>query len=69
MARTMRPGIVHFESFNRNDIVVIKDEEHDKPLAIGIAIEDSKTAISLSKGYIINNLHYVGDKFWDLSRK
>ena len=68
-AKLMRPGIVHFESFNRNDIVVIKDEEHGKPLAVGIAIEDSKTAISLSKGYIINNLHYVGDKFWDLYKE
>ena len=36
---------------------------------VGIAIEDSKTAISLSKGYIINNLHYVGDKFWDLYKE
>lgn len=68
-AKLMRPGIVQFGSFGRNDIVVIKDEEHGKALAVGIAIEDSKTAISLSKGYIINNLHYVGDKFWDLYKE
>ena len=68
-AKLMRPGIIHFESFNKNDIVVIKDIDHRKALAVGIAIEDSITAETLSKGHIINNLHYVGDKFWTLYKE
>lgn len=65
-AKIMRPGIVYFGLFSKNDIVIVKDKEHLKPLAVGIALEDSENAKMLSRGYIINNLHYVGDKFWEL---
>jgi malignant T-cell-amplified sequence len=33
-------------------------------LAVGIALEDSNIASSNSKGYVIDNLHYISDKFW-----
>ena len=65
-ANIARPGIVKFESFLKNKIVIIKDKEHQKSLAVGISLYDSEEAIELSKGHIINNMHYVGDKFWNL---
>jgi malignant T-cell-amplified sequence len=64
-AKILRPGIVEFSQFNKNDIVVAKDEKYGKYLSVGIALEDSTNAKELQKGQIINNLHYVGDKFWN----
>jgi PUA domain protein len=46
--------------------VIVKDKEHQKPIAVGTSLYDSEKAIELAKGHIINNMHYVGDKFWNL---
>lgn len=64
-AKVLRPGIVKFDNFNKTDIVVIKDEKFGKYLAVGLALEDSLSAEKLEKGYVIDNLHFVGDKFWN----
>ncbi len=64
-AKVLRPGIVKFDNFNKNDIVTVKDEKFKKYIAVGIAMEDSSVAEKLEKGPIINNLHFVGDKFWN----
>src|SRR6476646_10786963 len=64
-AKILRPGIVKFDSFSKNDIVVIKDEKFNKFISVGLALEDSNIAEKLEKGYVMNNLHYVGDKFWN----
>lgn len=68
-ARVMRPGITRFDSFNKGDIVVIKDQIHGKALATGIALESSENAAGLSKGYIVENLHYVGDSIWNANKQ
>jgi PUA domain protein len=64
-AKILRPGIVEFDSFNKNDIVAVKDERFEKYISVGLALEDSAIAENLQKGYVIDNLHFVGDKFWD----
>jgi malignant T-cell-amplified sequence len=64
-AKILRPGIVGFGIFNKNDIVAVKDERFEKYISVGLALEDSVTAEKLQKGYVIDNLHFVGDKFWD----
>jgi malignant T-cell-amplified sequence len=64
-AKILRPGIVEFGSFNKNDIVAVKDERFEKYISVGLALEDSAIAENLQKGYVIDNLHFVGDKFWD----
>lgn len=64
-AKILRPGIVDFESFKKDDIVGVKDEKFKKYLAVGLALEDKDRAYGMEKGQIINNLHYVGDKFWN----
>ena len=61
----MRPGIVKFDNFAKNDIVVVKDEKFEKYLSVGLALEDSLVAEKLQKGYVVDNLHFVGDKFWN----
>ena len=64
-AKILRPGIVKFDSFSKNDVVVVKDERFSKYISVGLALEDSNIAEKLEKGYVIDNLHYVGDKFWN----
>lgn len=63
-AKVMRPGITNFDSFKKGDIIVVKDQTHGKALAVGIALEESEAAKSMSKGYVVENLHYISDKMW-----
>jgi PUA domain protein len=64
-AKIMRPGITKFDTFKKGDIVIVKDQLYSKALATGLALEDSETAVANAKGYVIDNLHYVSDKFWE----
>jgi len=64
-AKVMRPGIVSMDEFNEGDIVVVKDDKHGKYLAVGISLISSKEAQAMSKGPVIDNMHYVSDKFWE----
>ncbi len=64
-AKILRPGIVKFETFAKNEIVTVKDERFAKYLSVGLALDDSDVAEKLQKGYVVDNLHFVGDKFWN----
>ena len=64
-AKILRPGIVKFDRFAKNDIVAVKDERFSKYLSVGLALDDSNIAEKLQKGYVVDNLHFVGDKFWN----
>lgn len=64
-AKVMRPGITGFDSFNKGDLVVVKDQTHGKALAVGVALEDSEAAKLMAKGYVVENLHYISDKMWE----
>ena len=44
---------------------MIKDQIHGKALAVGIALENSEAAKAMTKGYVIENLHYISDKMWE----
>lgn len=68
-AKIMRPGITKFETFKKGDIVIVKDQIYCKTLAAGVAIEDSEIAATSSKGYVIDNLHYISDKFWEAHKE
>jgi PUA domain protein len=68
-ARIMRPGITKFDTFKKDDIVIVKDQNYEKSLAAGIALDDSEIAASKSKGYVIDNLHYISDKFWEVHKE
>lgn len=64
-ADVMAPGIVRIEGdFAKDDIVVVVDERHGKPLCIGIALSSKAEIENMSKGKAIKNLHHVGDKIW-----
>ena len=66
-ADVMRPGITKIqESIEKNDFIVIVDENHQKPLAIGIALLSTEEMEKASSGKVIKNIHYVGDEIWKL---
>ena len=68
-AKVMRPGIINFDSFKKGEIVVVKDQTHGKGVAVGLALEDSEVAKAMTKGHVIDTIHYVTDKIWEAYKK
>ena len=67
-ANLMRPGIKKFSEFSKNDIVCIVEESQNKFLAIGKSEVDSSELVSMEKGEVLKNLHYISDKAWEVSK-
>jgi PUA-domain protein len=68
-ADVMAPGVVAIEGeFRENDLLLIVDERHGKPLAVGVALFSSEAMKTVSHGKIVKNLHYIGDKLWNYLR-
>ena len=62
-ADIMKPGIVSADpDIAVGDLVVIVEERHDKPLAIGRALE-AGTEMK-GEGKAVKSLHHVGDVIW-----
>ncbi|NTU99967.1 MAG: DUF1947 domain-containing protein [Methanoregulaceae archaeon] len=66
-ADVMRPGIVSLA----DDIVAgrpvqVVEERHLKPLALGMAMFDSREMREKKQGKVIKTFHYVGDDLWKL---
>lgn len=69
-ANIMRPGIVRIDGdFRANDLVLVKEQKYGKPIAIGRAILPKSEMESATKGAVVTNLHFVGDKFWDMLKE
>lgn len=67
-ADIMSPGIVDADdTIQPGETIVIIEERHHKPLAIGISLITGKEMVENDKGKAIENLHYVGDNIWDLN--
>ncbi|MBC7131397.1 DUF1947 domain-containing protein [Candidatus Bathyarchaeota archaeon] len=68
-ANVMAPGVVCLEgNFNRGEVVVVIDERHGKPLAIGESLFTSLEFSEMKHGTVVKNFHFVGDKIWKLAR-
>lgn len=68
-ATVMVPGIVSTDKgIKKDDYVVIVDEKHDKPLAIGVALLDASEISKEKKGKAVLNVHYIGDRIWDFGK-
>jgi len=64
-ADIMAPGIKNIVGdFNEGSLVVIRDINHKKALAIGKTLKSSNEIKGSNKGKVIQNLHYIGDKIW-----
>lgn len=69
-ADVMAPGIVDADkTINENNQVWICDENHRKPLAVGIAMMSGEQMINEKRGKAIKTIHYVGDILWNLVAK
>jgi PUA domain protein len=69
-ADVMAPGVVNIGGdFRKDDFVVVTDEKHQKPLAIGITLHDSESMRNLKQGKTVKNIHFVGDGLWQLLKK
>lgn len=65
-ADVMAPGIVDAdEQIDVGMPVWICDEQHHKPLAIGIALMNGTEMVQASKGKAVKMIHYVGDPIWN----
>lgn len=68
-ADVMAPGVVSIKGeFPENSVLLIVDERHGKPLAVGIALCSSEDMKATSHGKTVKTLHYVGDKLWSYVR-
>ena len=67
-ANVMRPGIKNFTKFQKDDLVCVVEETHNKYLSVGKAMVSSDEMNSISKGEVVKNLHYISDKYWESSK-
>jgi len=65
-ADIMSPGIVDAsEGVEPGDIVLIIDETHGKPLAIGVSLIKGEEMVENDSGKAVETKHYVGDDIWN----
>jgi len=68
-ADIMAPGIVRVEGeFSKGAIVLVVDEKHGKPLAIGEILYDAAEVRNVKQGVVVKNVHYVSDKTWNFAK-
>ena len=67
-ANVMRPGIKNHSEFSKDDIVCVIEESQHKFLAVGKSLVNSSEMENISKGEMVKNLHYISDKFWEISK-
>ncbi|MHA1268808.1 MAG: RNA-binding protein [Candidatus Helarchaeota archaeon] len=69
-ADIMRPGITFINPIiKKNSFVKIVDEKFKHPLAIGLSLYDADYMISMNKGKVVKNIHYLNDKIWKFLEK
>ena len=67
-ANVMRPGIKNYSDFSKDDIVCVVEESQHKFLAVGKALVNSSEMKEMSKGEVIKNMHYISDRYWEVSK-
>ncbi|MDG6922378.1 MAG: hypothetical protein JRN67_03675 [Nitrososphaerota archaeon] len=69
-ANIMRPGIVKVDGdFGAKDLVLVKEQKYGKAISVGRAMFPKTELEGATKGPVVSNLHYVGDKFWDMLKE
>ena len=65
-ADIMSPGVVAADKEIRpDDIVLVVDQTHEKPLAIGVSLITGMEMIKNQSGKAVETKHYVGDDIWN----
>ncbi|KXH76646.1 MAG: hypothetical protein AM326_06910 [Candidatus Thorarchaeota archaeon SMTZ-45] len=64
-ADIMRPGITEVDArVKENGIVMIVDENHGKPLAVGISKMSAEDLRAATSGKVIKSIHHINDDLW-----
>jgi PUA domain protein len=64
-ADVMRPGVVEAdEGIGSGDLVVVVEENHGKPLAVGRALTSGDDMIG-DEGRVVESVYHVGDDLWE----
>ncbi len=67
-ADIMSPGITEADpEVKKGDLVIIIEETHRKPLAIGKALISGPEMVEGDEGKAVKAIHFIGDKLWNLS--
>ena len=68
-ADVMAPGIVRVEGeFGKGDLVLVVDEKHGKPLAVGESLHGSESVRNTKQGAVVKSVHFVSDKIWNFAK-
>lgn len=67
-ANVMRPGIRRFSEFEKGQLVCVVEESQKKFLAVGRSLVPSSELQTMTKGVVIENLHYISDKYWEIKK-
>jgi len=66
-ADIMAPGVVGADpEIKEGDLVIIVEETHKKPLAIGRALMEGPQMAEADSGKAVKSITYVGDKLWNM---
>ncbi len=66
-ADIMAPGVVAADpDIKKGDFVIIVEETHQKPLAIGKALMEGLEMVEATSGKAIKSITHVGDKLWNM---
>jgi len=66
-ADVMSPGITEADPMvKEGDLVIIIDENHRKPLAIGRSLISGLEMVQNREGKAVKTLHFIGDEIWNL---
>ncbi|MGZ7048586.1 MAG: RNA-binding protein [Methanobacterium sp.] len=67
-ADIMSPGIIEADpNIKEDDLVIVVDETHRKPLATGRSLISGPEMVKNNEGKAIKTIHYIGDKIWNLT--
>ena len=48
------------------DLVWIRDEVHQRPLALGWALDSGEGMVAATGGKAVKTIHWVGDELWEM---
>lgn len=66
-ADIMAPGVIAADlEIKEGDFVIIVEETHRKPLAIGKALMGGAEMVEATSGKAIKSITHVGDKLWNM---
>lgn len=66
-ADVMSPGITKADpNIREGDLVIVVDETHKKPLAVGRSLLSGDEMVEKTEGKAVKTLHHIGDKLWNL---